>query len=57
MDKAGVPNGLRRLRTKQAIALELLDRGRGEGLPGRAVVADAGYGVSEVGRRAGTRGA
>jgi SRSO17 transposase len=46
LDKAGVPNEQRQSRTKQEIALELLDRVRGEGLPGRAVVADAGYGVS-----------
>ena len=32
--------------TKGQIALELLDPVRGEGLPGRLVVADAGYGVS-----------
>ena len=32
--------------TKGEIALELLDRVRAEGLPGRLVVADAGYGVS-----------
>jgi SRSO17 transposase len=46
LDKAGVPKDQRRPRTKSEIALELLDRVRGEGLPGRAVVADAGYGVS-----------
>lgn len=46
LDKAGVPEDQRRSRTKPQIALELLDRVRGEGLPGRAVVADAGYGVS-----------
>jgi SRSO17 transposase len=46
LDRAGVPNDRRRPRTKPEIALELLDRVRGEGLPGRAVVADAGYGVS-----------
>src|SRR5262249_59562716 len=32
--------------SKPQIALELLDRVRGEGLPGWAVVADAGYGAS-----------
>jgi SRSO17 transposase len=46
LDQAGVPKDQRRSRTKHEIALELLDRVRGEGLPGRAVVADAGYGVS-----------
>ncbi len=46
MDRAGVPEDLRRPRTKPAIALDLLDRVRAEGLPGWAVVADAGYGVS-----------
>src|SRR4051812_34340565 len=46
LDKAGVPEEERRPLTKGEIALELLDRVRGEGLPGRLVVADAGYGVS-----------
>ncbi len=46
LDKAGVPEDQRRSRTKGQIALELLDRIRGEGLAGRVVVADAGYGVS-----------
>lgn len=44
--QAGVPAAERRPLTKPQIALELLDRVRGEGLPGAAVVADAGYGVS-----------
>ena len=44
--KAGVPDGQRRALSKPAIALDLLDRTRAEGLPGWAVVADAGYGVS-----------
>ena len=48
LDKAGVPQDQRRSRTKHEIALEVLDRVRGEGLPGRSVVADAGYGVSGV---------
>jgi SRSO17 transposase len=47
LDKAGVPEESRRSRTKGAIALELLDAVRGEGLPGWLAVADAGYGVSE----------
>src|SRR4051794_11595950 len=46
LDKAGVPEGHRRAMTKGEIALELLDQVRAEGLPGRLVVADAGYGVS-----------
>ena len=46
LDKAGVPEGHRRALTEGQIALELLDRVRSEGLPGRLVVADAGYGVS-----------
>src|SRR5262249_52044834 len=46
LDKAGVPEGERRPLTKGEIALELLDRVRGEGRPGGRVVADSGYGVS-----------
>jgi SRSO17 transposase len=46
LDRAGVPDDQRQSRTKPEIALALLDRVRAEGLPGRAVVADAGYGVS-----------
>jgi SRSO17 transposase len=46
LEKAGVPQEQRRALTKGQIALELLDVVRGEGLPGRLVVADAGYGVS-----------
>jgi len=46
LDKAGVPKDQRRTRTKPAIALEVLDRVRAEGLPGGKVVADAGYGAS-----------
>jgi SRSO17 transposase len=46
LDKAGVPEGERRRLSKGQIALELLDRVRGEGLPGGLVVADSGYGVS-----------
>ena len=52
-----VPDGLRllgladdameALQTKGAIALELLDQVRGEGLPAWLALADAGYGVSE----------
>src|SRR5881227_2763734 len=37
LDKAGVPEGERRPLTKGEIALELLDRVRGEGLPGGLV--------------------
>jgi SRSO17 transposase len=46
MDKAKVPDDERRPLTKGQIALELLDRARAEGTPGRLVVADSGYGVS-----------
>ncbi|QDV35311.1 hypothetical protein ElP_40900 [Tautonia plasticadhaerens] len=46
LDEAGVPEPERRPLSKGQIALELLDRVRAEGLPGRFVVADAGYGVS-----------
>jgi SRSO17 transposase len=46
LDQAGVPDPERRPLTKPEIALGLLDGVRGEGLPGWAVVADAGYGVS-----------
>jgi len=46
LDQAGVPAAERRPLTKPQIALELLDRVRAEGLPGWAVVTDAGYGVS-----------
>jgi SRSO17 transposase len=46
LDQAGVPVAERRALTKPEIALELLDRVRGEGLPGWAVVTDAAYGVS-----------
>jgi SRSO17 transposase len=46
LDQAGVPAAERRALTKPQIALELLDGVRGEGLPGWAVVTDAGYGAS-----------
>ena len=46
LDKARVPESERRPLSKGQIALELLDRARGEGLPGQVVVADSGYGVS-----------
>lgn len=46
LDRAGVPEAERRPLTKPQIALELLDRVRGAGLPGWAVVTDAGYGAS-----------
>jgi SRSO17 transposase len=46
LNAAGVPPAQRRPRTKPEIALDLLDQVRAEGLPGRSVVADAGYGVS-----------
>jgi SRSO17 transposase len=46
LDRAGVPKDQRRSLTKPEIALELLDKVRAEGLSGKVVVADAGYGVS-----------
>src|SRR5438270_12641239 len=46
LDKAGVPEAERRPLTKGEIALELLDRVRGEGLPGGLGVADRGCGGS-----------
>src|SRR4051812_3069490 len=46
LDRVGVPATERRALTKGQIALGVLGRGRAEGLPGRLVVADAGYGVS-----------
>ena len=52
LDRAGVPAEFRRERTKGQIALDLLDQARSEGLPGRVVLADAGYGVSAAFRRA-----
>jgi SRSO17 transposase len=47
LDRAGVPAEFREARTKGQIALELLDQVRAEGLPGRVVITDAGYGVAE----------
>jgi len=53
LDRAGVPAEFRRERTKGQIALDLLDRVRADGLlPGRVVLADAGYGASGPFRRA-----
>jgi SRSO17 transposase len=46
LDAAGVPAAERRALTKPEIALELLDRVRGEALPGWAVVTDAADGIS-----------
>jgi SRSO17 transposase len=45
---AGVPEEFRAHKTKGQIALELLDRVRGEGVAGGAVVADLGYGAAFV---------
>jgi SRSO17 transposase len=52
LDQAGVPPECRPARTKGQMALDLLDQVRAEGLPGRVVVADAGYGVSGPFRQA-----
>jgi SRSO17 transposase len=46
LDRAGVPQTERGNSSKGQIALELLDQVRSEGLSGRLVLADAGYGVS-----------
>ena len=46
LDRTGVPAECRAMRTKGEIALELIDQVQGEGMPGRLVAADAGYGVS-----------
>jgi SRSO17 transposase len=51
MQAARVPAPYRTPTTKPRIALELLDQLHTEGLPYRAVVADAGYGVSGDFRR------
>lgn len=52
LDRAGVPAEYRRERTKGQIALDLLDQVRSEGLAGRVVLADAGYGTSGEFRQA-----
>jgi SRSO17 transposase len=46
MDAAGVPEEFQKHAAKPRIALKLLDQVRAEGIPGRVVVADAGYGNS-----------
>jgi SRSO17 transposase len=51
MAAARVPSAYQQARTKEQIALELLDQVRSEGLPHHAVVADAGYGLSVEFRR------
>jgi SRSO17 transposase len=51
MAAARVPLQFQVARTKHEIALELLDQLHTEGLPYRAVVADAGYGISVEFRR------
>jgi SRSO17 transposase len=52
LDAARVPEGERAFRAKWRLALDLLDQVRAEGLPHRAVVADAGYGEVGAFRRA-----
>src|SRR4051794_12385442 len=51
LDEAGVPKAFRQPKAKGAIALELLDTVRREGLPGWLALADAGYGISEEFRK------
>src|SRR5437762_8877549 len=51
MEAVHVPAAEQVPQTKGEIALKLLDQVRGEGLPHRAVVADAGYGLSVDFRR------
>ena len=50
LDKAGVPEAFRQAKTKGAIALELLDQVRGEGLPGWLVAGQVEE-ASRYGRR------
>jgi SRSO17 transposase len=47
LDRARVPSDERAPRAKWRIALDLLDTVRAEGLPHAALVADAGYGMSD----------
>ncbi len=51
MDAARIPTQQQQARTKGEIALDLLDQVRGERLPHRGVVVDAGYGISVDFRR------
>jgi SRSO17 transposase len=51
MEAARIPTQQQEARTKGEIALDLLDQVRGEGLPHRGVVVDAGYGMSVDFRR------
>jgi SRSO17 transposase len=51
MQAVHVPAAEQRPQTKGEIALDLLDQVRGEGLPHRGVVVDAGYGISADFRR------
>ncbi len=47
LDEAKVPPDHRKFKTKIQIALELLDQARAEGLAGKGVITDAGYGTSQ----------
>src|SRR5205823_1376161 len=47
LDRAGVPDARHEPQGQGQIALELLDRVRGEGGPGQVVVADAGSGAAQ----------
>jgi SRSO17 transposase len=51
MTAARIPTKQQEAQTKGEIALDLLDQVRGEGLPHRGVVVDAGYGMSVEFRR------
>ena len=48
LNAAGVPDAFSAHRTKDAIAMELLDQTRAEGIVGGTVVADLGYGDALV---------
>jgi SRSO17 transposase len=51
LDSVGVPEEFRSTQTRGSIALELLDAARGEGWPGRRVLASAGLGTDPTFRQ------